>query len=173
MKKSLNEMKDKRKEEFLKGFEFIAKRMREIYSELTNGGDVELELIDSTDPFLRGAKISVKPRKTWSIISLLSGGQKTLVSLSFIYSLHEYKPNSIYFMDEIDAALDYKNKETVANFIKKRSKMCQFIVISLNYEVIDKADTLVGIYKTSNVSKSVFINVNKLKAELQNKKLSK
>ena len=94
--------------------------MKEIYCELTNGGDVELELIDSTNPFSKGAKISVKPRKTWSIISLLSGGQKTLVSLSFIYSLHDYKPNSIYFMDEIDAALDYKNRSTVANFIKKR-----------------------------------------------------
>jgi structural maintenance of chromosome 4 len=104
----------------MEGFNFISNKMKEIYCELTNGGDVELELIDSTNPFSKGAKISVKPRKTWSIISLLSGGQKTLVSLSFIYSLHDYKPNSIYFMDEIDAALDYKNRSTVANFIKKR-----------------------------------------------------
>jgi structural maintenance of chromosome 4 len=58
----------------MKGFNFIASKMKEIYSELTKGGDVELELIDSTNPFSKGAKISVKPRKTWSIISLLSGG---------------------------------------------------------------------------------------------------
>ena len=103
------------------GFDFISNKMKEIYSELTNGGDVELEIMDSSNPFSKGAKISVKPRKTWSIITLLSGGQKTIVSLSFIYSLHEYKPNSIYFMDEIDAALDFKNRTTVANFVKKRS----------------------------------------------------
>lgn len=48
--------------------------MKDIYCDLTNGGDLELELIDSTNPFSKGVKISVKPRKTWSLISLLSGG---------------------------------------------------------------------------------------------------
>ncbi len=96
--------------------------MKTTYKILTKGGDAELESLDYSDPFNKGIIFTVKPSKTWCQISLLSGGQKTLVSLSFIYALHYYKPNSVYFMDEIDAALDYKNKSTVANFIKDRTK---------------------------------------------------
>lgn len=54
-------------------------------------------------------------------MSKLSGGEKTLSSLSFIYALHYYKPNPVYFMDEIDAALDYKNVSIVAKFIKEKT----------------------------------------------------
>jgi structural maintenance of chromosome 4 len=62
--------------------------MKETYRILTNGGDAELECLESKNPFSKGIVFSVKPNKTWSQISLLSGGQKTLVSLSFIYALH-------------------------------------------------------------------------------------
>jgi structural maintenance of chromosome 4 len=48
----------------------------------------------------------------------LSGGEKTISSLALIFALHYYKPNSLYFMDEIDAALDFKNVLTVARYIK-------------------------------------------------------
>ena len=48
----------------------------------------------------------------------LSGGEKTLASLSLIFSLHYYKPTPLYFMDEIDAALDFKNVRTVGLYIK-------------------------------------------------------
>jgi structural maintenance of chromosome 4 len=52
----------------------------------------------------------------------LSGGEKTLSSLAFIFALHHYKPNPLYFMDEIDAALDFKNVAIVAKYIKERAK---------------------------------------------------
>ena len=52
----------------------------------------------------------------------LSGGEKTLSSLAFIFALHHYKPTPLYFMDEIDAALDYKNVAIVAKYIKERAK---------------------------------------------------
>lgn len=96
--------------------------MKEIYKTFAKGGDAELESLETSNPFSKGIVFSVKPHKTWSSISVLSGGQKTLVSLSFIYALHYYKPNSIYFMDEIDAALDYKNRGLVGEFIKTRTK---------------------------------------------------
>jgi structural maintenance of chromosome 4 len=52
----------------------------------------------------------------------LSGGEKTLASLSLVFALHHFKPTALYFMDEIDAALDFKNVRNVGMYIKKRTK---------------------------------------------------
>jgi len=60
------------------------------------------------------------PKKSWKNISNLSGGEKTLSSLALIFALHHYKPTPLYVMDEIDAALDFKNVSIVANYIKVR-----------------------------------------------------
>jgi len=51
----------------------------------------------------------------------LSGGEKTLSSLAFIFALHHFKPTPLYFMDEIDAALDFKNVAIVAKYLKERT----------------------------------------------------
>ena len=60
------------------------------------------------------------PKKSWKNISNLSGGEKTLSSLALVFALHHYKPTPLYVMDEIDAALDFKNVSIVANYIKVR-----------------------------------------------------
>ena len=118
-------LRRKRYDEFMKGFEIISKRLKEMYQWITMGGDAELELVDHLDPFSEGINFSVRPlKKTWKQISKLSGGEKTLSSLSLIFALHHFKPTPLYFMDEIDAALDYKNVAIVANYIKKKSKEC-------------------------------------------------
>jgi structural maintenance of chromosome 4 len=52
-------------------------------------------------------------------MSKLSGGEKTLASLSLIFALHIFKPSPLYCMDEIDAALDYKNVAVVGKYIKE------------------------------------------------------
>jgi len=49
------------------------------------------------------------PKKSWKHIANLSGGEKTLSSLALVFALHHYKPTPLYVMDEIDAALDFKN----------------------------------------------------------------
>ena len=126
---------------------------------ITLGGDAELELVDSLDPFSEGIVFSVRPpKKSWKNISNLSGGEKTLSSLSLVFALHHYKPTPLYVMDEIDAALDFKNVSIVANYIKERTKNAQFIIISLRNNMFELADRLVGIYKTNNCTKSVTIN---------------
>ena len=73
------------------------------------------------------------PSKSWKNISNLSGGEKTLSSLALVFALHFYKPTPLYVMDEIDAALDFKNVSIVANYIRERTKNAQFIIISLRY----------------------------------------
>lgn len=61
-------------------------------------------------------------------------------------------------MDEIDAALDFRNVSIVANYIKERTKNAQFIVISLRNNMFELADSLVGIYKTHHCTKSVTLS---------------
>ena len=98
------------------------------------------------------------PKKSWKNIANLSGGEKTLSSLALVFALHHYKPTPLYVMDEIDAALDFKNVSIVANYIKERTKNAQFVIISLRNNMFELADRLVGIYKTHDSTKSVTIN---------------
>jgi structural maintenance of chromosome 4 len=134
------------------------------------GGNAELELVDSLDPFAEGILFSVMPpKKSWKNISNLSGGEKTLSSLALVFALHHYKPTPLYVMDEIDAALDFKNVSyalpfdlmivklmipqvsIVAAYIKERTKNAQFIVISLRNNMFELASRLVGVYKVNHM----------------------
>jgi len=115
--------------------------------------------VDSLDPFSEGIVFSVRPpKKSWKNITNLSGGEKTLSSLALVFALHHYKPTPLYVMDEIDAALDFKNVSIVANYVKDRTKNAQFIIISLRNNMFELANRLVGIYKTHDATKSITIN---------------
>lgn len=154
-----DELRRKRLEEFMAGFRVITLKLKEMYQMITLGGDAELELVDSLDPFSEGVVFSVRPsKKSWKNISNLSGGEKTLASLALVFALHHYKPTPLYVMDEIDAALDFKNVSIVGNYIKQRTRNAQFVIISLRNNMFELADRLVGIYKTNDATKSVTIN---------------
>merc|ERR1712159_248877 len=158
-RRELDRLRQQRLEEFMEGFSVISMKLKEMYQMITLGGDAELELVDTLDPFSEGINFSVRPpKKSWKQITNLSGGEKTLASLSLVFALHHYRPTPLYFMDEIDAALDFRNVSIIANYIKERTKNAQFIVISLRNHMFELADLLVGIYKTYDVSKSVAID---------------
>merc|ERR1711871_1345186 len=162
VRKNYEDLRRQRLEEFMSGFGIITLKLKEMYQMITLGGDAELELVDSLDPFSEGIVFSVRPpKKSWKNISNLSGGEKTLSSLALVFALHHFKPTPLYVMDEIDAALDFKNVSIVANYIKERTKNAQFIIISLRNNMFELADRLVGIYKTHNSTKSVTINPKK------------
>ncbi|QIX00749.1 hypothetical protein AMS68_006266 [Peltaster fructicola] len=157
-KKRTDDLRRLRLEGFMEGFSVISLRLKEMYQMITMGGNAELELVDSLDPFSEGILFSVMPpKKSWKNISNLSGGEKTLSSLALVFALHHYKPTPLYVMDEIDAALDFRNVSIVAAYIKERTKNAQFIVISLRNNMFELASRLVGVYKTSNMTKSVTI----------------
>ncbi|TVU20023.1 hypothetical protein EJB05_36210 [Eragrostis curvula] len=146
-------------DEFMAGFNIISLKLKEMYQMITLGGDAELELVDSLDPFSEGVVFSVRPpKKSWKNIANLSGGEKTLSSLALVFALHHYKPTPLYVMDEIDAALDFKNVSIVGHYVKDRTKDAQFIIISLRNNMFELADRLVGIYKTDNCTKSITMN---------------
>lgn len=161
----------------MRGFNEISQKLKEMYQVLTLslpvlscsnkaqmitlGGNAELELMDSMDPFSEGIQFSVMPpKKSWKAISNLSGGEKTLSSLALVFALHHFKPTPVYVMDEIDAALDFRNVSIIANYIKDRTKDAQFIIISLRNNMFELADRLVGIYKTENCTKVKLFQVN-------------
>ncbi|CAI7858354.1 unnamed protein product [Closterium sp. NIES-53] len=159
VRQAQEEVKRRRLDEFMAGFDTITMRLKEMYQMITLGGDAELELVDSLDPFSEGIVFSVRPpKKSWKNICNLSGGEKTLSSLALVFALHHYKPTPLYVMDEIDAALDFKNVSIVAHYIKERTKNAQFVIISLRNNMFELADHLVGIYKTHNCTKSITIN---------------
>uniref|UniRef100_A0A7S0STF6 Structural maintenance of chromosomes protein 4 n=1 Tax=Mantoniella antarctica TaxID=81844 RepID=A0A7S0STF6_9CHLO len=154
-----DDLRKRRLDEFMSGFNVISLRLKEMYQMITLGGDAELELVDSLDPFSEGIVFSVRPpKKSWKNIANLSGGEKTLSSLALVFALHHYKPTPLYVMDEIDAALDFKNVSIVGHYIKERTKDAQFIIISLRNNMFELADRLVGVYKTNNTTKTVAIN---------------
>ncbi|KAI3665873.1 hypothetical protein L6452_44508 [Arctium lappa] len=158
-KRQYDEWRKKRLDEFMAGFNTISLKLKEMYQMITLGGDAELELVDSLDPFSEGVVFSVRPpKKSWKNIANLSGGEKTLSSLALVFALHHYKPTPLYVMDEIDAALDFKNVSIVGHYVKDRTKDAQFIIISLRNNMFELADRLVGIYKTDNCTKSITIN---------------
>lgn len=158
-----NEMRDKYEEvrkrrytDFMEGFNIITRKLKEMYRMITLGGDADLELVDSMDPFTEGVQFTVRPpKKSWKYISNLSGGEKTLSSLALVFALHYYKPSPLYFMDEIDAALDFKNVSIVAHYIKERTKNAQFIIVSLRVNMFELANYLVGIYKVDDCTESI------------------
>jgi structural maintenance of chromosome 4 len=165
LKQTCEQLRQKRLSEFMEGFNLISMKLKEMYQMITMGGNAELELVDSLDPFSEGIIFSVMPpKKSWKNISNLSGGEKTLSSLALVFALHHYKPTPLYVMDEIDAALDFRNVSIVANYIKERTKNGQFIVISLRNNMFELANQLVGIYKVNSMTKSIALqNQNYIK----------
>ncbi|KAK4556502.1 Structural maintenance of chromosomes protein 4 [Recurvomyces mirabilis] len=158
-KSRTDEFRRLRLEGFMEGFSIISMRLKEMYQMITMGGNAELELVDSLDPFSEGILFSVMPpKKSWKNIGNLSGGEKTLSSLALVFALHHYKPTPLYVMDEIDAALDFRNVSIVAAYIKERTKNAQFIVISLRNNMFELASRLVGVYKVNHMVSTFFQN---------------
>ncbi|XP_065161270.1 structural maintenance of chromosomes protein 4 [Atheta coriaria] len=161
-------LRARRKDEFLVGYRIIKGKLKEMYQMITIGGDADFELVDTYDPFSEGVLLRVRPpKKTWKHISNLSGGEKTLSSLALVFALHYYKPSPLYVLDEIDAALDFKNVSIIANYIKERTKNAQFIIISLRNEMFELSCHLIGIYKPDNTTMTVTIDPRKFDGEKQ------
>ncbi len=142
----MNEIETKKKEHFMVTFGQANDNFQRIFSNLFKKGKAYLELENPDNPFEAGLSVRVKlTGNRFMDIKSLSGGEKTLTALSFIFSIQEYQPASFYILDEIDAALDKHNSETLAKLIRSYSDRAQYIVISHNDSIISEADTLFGV----------------------------
>jgi chromosome segregation protein len=157
----IEEIDKNKKDLFMTNFDTINKNFQEIFLELSTKGQAFLEVENPEDPFAEGVQIKVRiTGNKFMDIKSLSGGEKTMTALAFIFAIQEHDPAEFYIMDEVDAALDKKNSERLADLILKYSKKAQYIVISHNDGILSKADTLYGISMDEhNVSKATSLKI--------------
>jgi len=142
----INEVDAKKKELFMKTFEVVNENFKHFFGQLSDKGDAYLCLEDEADPFQGGMTIKVKlTGKKFLDIRSLSGGEKTLTALAFLFAVQEHEPASFYIMDEVDAALDKQNSEKLARLVRKYCERAQYVIISHNDGVISEADDLFGV----------------------------
>jgi chromosome segregation protein len=131
---------------FMKAYHEINREFSRIFQKLSPGGSAKMILDRPDKPFEGGISIEARPRgKRISSLEILSGGEKTLVALSFIFAVQEFYPAPFYIMDEIDAALDGPNVHRVSTVIKEFAIQAQFLVISHREENIVNADRIYGV----------------------------
>jgi len=150
----------KKKRTFIKTLKAINSLFNRNFRQLSTKGDVFLELENEKDPFEGGLDIVVKVGKgKYFDIASLSGGEQTLVALSLIFAIQEYKPYAFYVFDEVDAALDKRNSERLASLIKKYMKTGQYIIITHNDAIITESTLLYGVSMQEGISKIISLEI--------------
>lgn len=131
---------------FLESFEKVDIYFREFFKTLFPKGDAHLELINIKSKEETGVDIKVNVGGIKNrAISLLSGGEKALVSIAFVFALFKLMPSPFYILDEVDAALDEVNLKRFINLVEKFKKEHQLIIITHQRRTIEMADVLYGV----------------------------
>jgi chromosome segregation protein len=130
---------------FMTAFDNVDRNFREIFQELSDG-EGHLVLTNPMDPFSGGLTIQAQPRgKKMQRIESMSGGEKSLTALAFVFSFQRYMPAPFYAFDEVDMFLDGINAEKLAHMVKKQSQNAQFIVVSLRKPMLNNSDRTIGV----------------------------
>jgi len=144
--KLVGEITSKKKERFFEVFDQINRNFRDIYAQLSEGGEAELLLENEESVFEGGLTIKARPHgKKVLRLAALSGGEKSIASLGFIFAIQQYDPSPFYVLDEIDMFLDGVNAEIVSRMIKNRAEHSQFISVSLRKIALKEANYLYGV----------------------------
>ncbi|QIR41040.1 chromosome segregation protein SMC [Tolypothrix sp. PCC 7910] len=134
-----------RQRAFKEAFDAVNENFQSIFATLSEG-DGYLQLDDPEDPFNSGLNLVAHPKgKPVQRLASMSGGEKSLTALSFIFSLQRYRPSPFYAFDEVDMFLDGANVERLAKMIKQQAKQAQFIVVSLRRPMIESAERTIGV----------------------------
>jgi chromosome segregation protein len=158
--KIIDEVDRKKKQSFMETFNKLNEGLGNNFVKLSDKGQALLELENKQDPFSGGVDIIVKISKGKEVdASSLSGGEKVIVALSFIFAIQEFKPYCFYIFDEVDAALDKHNSERLSSLLRNYIKQSQYVIITHNDATIGQADTLYGATMHEGVSKVVSLKV--------------
>ena len=142
-------------------YKAVDENFRSIYADLSGGGEAYLSLEHPEDPFLGGLLINAKPKNGKLLrLEALSGGEKSLTALAFIFALQEHQPSPFYLLDEVDMFLDSVNAEMVARRVKQSCAKAQFVQISLRKVTLGKADHLMGVTRQPNGISKVIMQPN-------------
>ena len=142
----VDELNEKKTLGFNKIFTGINDNFKKIFGELSGGGDAELLLENEQEPLKGGLIIKARPKDKKVVrMEALSGGEKSLTALAFIFAIQAHEPSPFYMLDEVDMFLDGINAENVAKAVKRSAKNAQFIQISLRKITLKEADHMIGV----------------------------
>ncbi len=134
-----------RQKAFKEAFDAVNENFQSIFAILSDG-DGYLQLDNNEDPFNSGLNLVAHPKgKPVQRLASMSGGEKSLTALSFIFALQRYRPSPFYAFDEVDMFLDGSNVERLARMIKQQAEQAQFIVVSLRSPMIEAAQRTIGV----------------------------
>ena len=155
-------LEEKRKLMFYSTLEEISSEFAKIFMTLADG-PAELVMEDPKD-IESGLVIKAQPKdKRLLSIDSLSGGEKTLTAISFLFAIQRHKPFPFYILDEIDAALDRKNSEKIGDLIQSYSDKSQFLVISHNDATVKRSNRVYGVSMQEGVSQIMGVDLSDTK----------
>ncbi|MDJ0845366.1 MAG: chromosome segregation protein SMC [Crocosphaera sp.] len=130
---------------FKESFDAVNENFQNIFATLSQG-DGYLQLENEEDPFQGGLNLVAHPKgKPVQRLSSMSGGEKSLTALSFIFALQRYRPSPFYAFDEVDMFLDGANVERLSKMIQQQAQQAQFIVVSLRRPMIEASQRTIGV----------------------------
>lgn len=149
----IEDIEAQKRQAFMDTLRTVDDAFSEIFTQLFDGGEAYLELEEERN-IDSGLQIQAHPPdKEPHVIDSLSGGEKALTAISFVFALQEYDPSPLYVMDEIDAALDPNNCKEVATLLSDYAEESQVIFISHNEETVADANRAYGVSMRDGVSK--------------------
>jgi len=142
---AIRQIDEESQSQFLTAFSEVNKNFQEVFTMLFKGGNAEIKLSDESNLQESGVEIIAQPPgKKVQNVHLLSGGEKSLTSLAFLFALFRYKPTPFCILDEVDAALDDVNLARFLDLLKEIKQGTQFIIITHNYKTMEVADYIYG-----------------------------
>ena len=159
----INRINTQTRQMFLETFEKIRDNFRAMFVDVFGGGKADLVLSDENDVLESGIEIVARPPgKQLQSISLLSGGEQTMVAVSLLFSIYQVKPSPFCVLDELDAPLDESNVTRFVKILQRFIAHSQFIIITHNKRTIGMADVLYGVtMQEHGVSKIVSVKFHK------------
>ena len=134
-----------RQEAFMEAFEAVDGHFREIFASLSDG-DGKLQLDNAEDPLEVGLTLVAHPKgKAVRRLAAMSGGEKSLTALSFLFALQRFRPSPFYALDEVDSFLDGVNVERLAALIARQAEQAQFLVVSHRRPMIGASTRTIGV----------------------------
>jgi chromosome segregation protein len=157
LEKYIKELETTIKNKFDTTFDALNTHFERIFVEIFGEGEAKIEKVLDEFSEVKGVEISVRlPFKKKQPLSVLSGGEKTLVALAFLFAIFEVNPTPFYVLDEVDAALDDENVYKFGKLLESMKEKSQLIVITHNKQTMEKADILYGItMEEAGISKVV------------------
>lgn len=155
---TIDEINTTARDRFDKTFGAIRENFQTLFEDLFGeGASADIELDDDNDPLESDVNIFAKPRgKKPSVLSQLSGGEKTLTAIALLFAIYLVKPSPFCILDEVDAPLDDANVDRFMHLIRTFSKSTQFILVTHNKRTMEAADRMYGItMQEQGVSKLV------------------